>query len=328
MTEPASPPRPTHWLTRAYRKLSDPPKLKLDLAKLDEPRIELWANSPERDWYLFRRGWVVGCAIGVGLLGFIAVLLAQPGSTTTNRYWATVIGILAAVLGAWCTMPYWAARRAFRERRTRMAAYRADYELKTLGGVDPALNGHGRRGNQAARDLPLHALFRLNRRQLDAYQEMTRRQQRNAFHMTQAASVVAFGLVVAGVVLTLNTGPTTQDYIVGGLSGLGAALSAFLGHTFYRTHRDANAQLNWYYIEPYATGRLLIAERITETLVDNSVQKAANAETMIKALLAWELPSAGFDRSNGKEPTGQNGNTTSPAVEQTPKEEEAADRML
>jgi len=41
----------------------------------------------------------------------------------------------------------------------------------------------------------------------------------------------------------MQNSPGSEKYVVAGLSGLGALLSAFLANTFYQAHRDANKQL-------------------------------------------------------------------------------------
>ena len=292
-----------------------PPRLALDLDKLAAPSVDLWADSPERQWYTDRRRSVFKWLLLAVVLGGVAAFLLRPdGGTPNQSYTGIILAAATGGLAVWCTVPYWAARRAFIERRAKIAAFRADTALHTLGQMSAAggngntgngNSGNGNSGNgqlgTSPIDMPLHTLFKLNRRQLDAYQELTRRQQRNAFHLTQAASVVGLAVLVTGIVLTFQNDPSANDYVIGGLTGLGALLSAFLGHTFYRTHRDANAQLNWYYVEPYATGRLLIAERLVQVLCLDDRQKADQATTMINALLSWELPrfEGGGSKANG-----------------------------
>jgi hypothetical protein len=137
-------------------------------------------------------------------------------------------------------------------------------------------------------DLPLTQLFELNRRQLDEYQEMTKKQQRSAFLLTQIASVAAFVALVVGIVLSFQGNTATEKYVVAGLSGLGALLSGFLANTFYQSHRAANDQLNRYYLEPQRTGRILAAERLARYL--NEEPGMLHTNRMIEALLSWEMP--------------------------------------
>lgn len=88
--------------------------------------------------------------------------------------------------------------------------------------------------------------------------------------------------------LSFSDNPASEKYVVAGLTGLGALLSAFLANTFYQSHRDANEQLNHYYLEPQRTGRILAAERLARFL--NEEPGAGYADRMIEALLKWEMP--------------------------------------
>jgi hypothetical protein len=238
---------------------------------------DMWANSPERGLYMSRRSriypWLgLAAVLGAGAL----CLYTIPGRLTRLELgWMWAAFGLAVVLLVWCTGPYRSARSAFRGRNKAMAAYRVDRALAKVCKSDA--------------DLPLPGLFELNRRQLDEYQSITKRQQSSAFAMTWAASIAGFLVLIAGVIVSLRQNTGTEQYVVTGLTGLGALLSGYLTKTFYDGHRAAMSQLNLYYREPYMTGRLLAAERIIGKLDENAANRKL-AEEIVKGLLEWQLP--------------------------------------
>lgn len=254
-----------------------------DAVGLDTRSITIWATSPERSWYLARRHnlvrtWVVPLAAAATLAAAAFIWLA-PEHERLGQLIA-LVGGLALVGLAWSAMPYWAARRAFRERRRATAAYRVDVALREVSRPRP-------RGKDGVREaLQLSGLFELNRRQLDEYQELTKRQQRVAFGLTWAAATAAFLVLVGGTVLSLRQDPGSAQYVVGGLTGLGTLLSGFLGKTFFDQHGEAIRQLNRYYREPSRTGRLLAAERLIRDLDKTAADECR--QLMVENLLNEE----------------------------------------
>jgi len=241
-----------------------------------------WAGSGERQTYIKRRVPNYFSAVGGACLIFTGAVGVTHYSHPFHG-WAAGILVAGAVVVLYSTVPYIAARAAFLERRRATASARVDKAVNELA--------------NPAHPLSLASLFVLNRQQLDQYQEMTKRQQRSAFLLTQIASVVAFLVLVAGVVLALR-GTGVEKYIAGGLSGLGSLLSTYLAKTFFQAHRDANKQLNLYYLEPQRTGRLLAAERLAGTPPTPEL-----ITQMINRVLMWEMPSKGKSGGAG----GQNG---------------------
>lgn len=245
---------------------------------LQPQALNLWSTSPERSWYLARRPKIRWR----GLVPLGALLLAVVGDVFWGDRYVEVRRLaLVAFAGCgvgilWSLVPYWAARTAFRERKRASATYRVDLALQEVTKSRDA----------GSESLPLNGLFELNRRQLDEYQEMTKRQQRMAFQLTWAAACLAFAVLVAGTALSLHQKPGTASYVVTGLTGLGALLSGFLSKTFFDQYKAAMEQLNRYYDEPARTGRLLAAERLVRALPDE--QKQACVQEMITKLLAYE----------------------------------------
>jgi hypothetical protein len=252
-----------------------------DLNGGGELDVGTWSISPERDQYIARRARGYLAAAGAGLLvfagSFVLAAYQDEAKQTAVREWRW-LGLgevcLGVVIGAYSLMPYVSARNAYRSRRVATAAARVDKALADASRAKPPLQ--------------LPDLFQLNRRQLDEYQVMTQRQQRSAFVWAQIASIFAFLVLVAGIIAALSGDSNVGRYVSGGLSALGALLSGFLAKTFFATVKDANKQMNLYYLEPQRTGRLLAVERIIGKLPDTS--DATLVSTIVTAVLGWDMP--------------------------------------
>lgn len=268
-----------------------------DASALHVPPVDTWSTSVERDAYIKRRPALLAVAGILLALGALGWGLIRPESMSLAQWWGrALLGAVAAAL-VWCLVPYWASRRAFRQRKLATATARVDEAIQRIAlpwGPEES-------------QLPLSRLFELNRRQLDEYQEMTKKQQRSAFLLTQVASVAAFAALVVGISLTFQNIPDSEKYVVGGLSGLGALLSGFLAKTFFASHQAANEQLNRYYLEPQRTGRILAAERLARCLKDQPASQYTGQ--MITELLKWEMPSP-----NGDSPPSEESAPTAPQV--------------
>jgi hypothetical protein len=186
----------------------------------------------------------------------IAAVLAQPDGRSDQRlWWAGILAAVGAAVWIYSLFPFLAARLAFRDHRRRAAQFRVEAAHHALA-VDPAL--------------PLHRLFDVTRKQLDAYQELTRRQQRAAFAAALASSVAGLVVIITGILVSLQVNPGSGEYVVAGLTGIGSLLSAFITATFFALSRRATRQLNRYYEEPRITGLLLLAERLLSTYAKGS----------------------------------------------------------
>jgi hypothetical protein len=265
---------------RLHRWLSlgaaDNPVPALAASDFRTPETSMWATSPERTWYLGRRARLLPFVAAGVLLAGAAAWLGQPPRSDTRAWWAAVLGAVAAVVLGWCAFPYCAARSAFRERRRTSAAARAELALQAA--TSPA----------EGEALSLPALFAYNRRQLDAYQDESRRQQRLAFRHAQAAALAGLGVLVVGIASSLRQGPGSSAYVVAGLSGLGAVLSGYVADVFLRAARRADEQLTLFYGEPHMTGRVLLAECLIDRLCADARDERGR-ETLAQ-LLAWPLP--------------------------------------
>ena len=276
------------WLLPA-RSCSTPKKLSAD--EIDESIVVTWSTSPERDFYLERRRLVLVLAMAAVVVALVAALIGQPSASAGHIWWASIVAAVAVILVCCSAVPYLSARLAFRARQRMMVRARARVALRKMTASDP---------------IALKDLFRYTRRQLDAYQEESRNQQRLAFRHAQLASVLGLVVLMIGIVVSLQEAPGSDKYVVAGLTGLGAALSGYIANTFIRTARRADDQLNLYYREPHMMGRLVIAERLATTIC-HSCRKEMG-ESMIAQALAWPLPGADGsdgDRANASRSSGQ-----------------------
>jgi len=176
----------------------------------------------------------------------------------------------------WSIAPYWAARRAYFERVQAEKSQAVQDALDHLAGQD-------------SRDaLPLTALFIFNRRQLDEYQNLTKRHAEVSFRNAQIAAGLGFTVLVVGAALVIQqkTASTSVQYAIGGLSTLGALLSTYLSRTYFRSHQEAMTQLAIYYEEPFLTSRALSAERIISRIPSLGVPPTdTNIAILVQRLL-------------------------------------------
>jgi hypothetical protein len=248
---------------------------KLSSDDIDESTLVLWSRSPERDVYLNRRRLAFTLAAVAVIVALVAALIGQPSASAAEIWWASIVAAVAVILLCCSAVPYVSARRAFRERQRVMVKARARIALFKMTKSD---------------QIALADLFRYTRRQLDAYQEESRNQQRLAFRHAQLASMAGLAVLIIGIVVSLQVAPGSDKYVVAGLSGLGAALSGYVADTFIKTARLADEQMNLYYREPHMMGRLVVTERLARTLCESC--KKEMGESMIAQALAWPLPGA------------------------------------
>ncbi len=132
--------------------------------------------------------------------------------------------------------------------------------------------------------------------QLLRYQNLTRDQASRAFWVGQIACAIGFGTIIGGsYVVVRQAESTSAQIVVGGLSALGAVLTSFIGATFFRTYKQAQIQMNFYYAQPLVHSYLLQAEELSRRLqsseaadtalgkvIDQTLEVAAVAAQLIK----------------------------------------------
>ena len=193
---------------------------------------------------------VAALCITVAAAGLTARRVADPTGwmNVTLVVLSTTLAFTAAAILITVAFQYGAARRAFYERVRLLKAAQVEQAVMEVG-----------------HHLTLNGLFVLNRRQLDEYHVLSVRQASLAFRNAQAASIVAFVILIAGAIIALRQQDDSGRYVAAGLSALGAALSAFLSRVFFRSYQDTRDQLRQYYYEPFRTSQVLALERLART---------------------------------------------------------------
>jgi hypothetical protein len=121
-------------------------------------------------------------------------------------------------------------------------------------------------GQQTGRDKDLDELLRLNRTQMQAYQTLSRGQQRSAFRSSLIALFIGLGVLVGGVVVVVVVEGSTSKLAVAGVTALGSALSSYIASTYLNLHREAARQLRFFSDQPIVTSYIYEAERLVGKL--------------------------------------------------------------
>ena len=113
-------------------------------------------------------------------------------------------------------------------------------------------------------------LIVLNQRRMDQYHQMTLSQAAVAWRSSQLAMTAGLLVLIAGVVVALVAASSaTAQVVIGGLAGIGSALSGYVAATFLQARRQSLSQLNYYFHQPLTTSYLLTAERLADKLDGN-----------------------------------------------------------
>lgn len=222
-------------------------------AEMPVETTDPWLRSPERQRARGRsRGALLAgtvllyAAVGVFIQGE-AVGLNSPGSR------GLVITLLLLIgLGGW--IYYFnvmsSARAEFEERQ------RDDAQANVDAAAEDVL-----------REDSLLALLRLNREQMKQYHLVSLQQASGAYRMSQAAMSAGLAVLVVGGGLAVTVLRESVDKItIAVLTGLGSAISAYIGNTYLQTYKKTLAQLNFYFRQPLVSSYYLHAERMVKDL--------------------------------------------------------------
>lgn len=133
-------------------------------------------------------------------------------------------------------------------------------------------------------------LFESNRLQLDEYQKFTKNQAQAALILTGTAAFVAIFILIIGSWLVLYRVDQDEKFIASGLTAFGSFLSACLGAVFFVGHDRAANRLNYYYLEPSLTGRILTAERMLKEHLPAGRDRAEAAKLLLEWIRELEFP--------------------------------------
>lgn len=263
----------------------------------------LWRESEERkEWRQVKRGRAKVLVYSAAPMIWAAIAMIPLTLQVADGTWPRAIllsiqvaiffgAIIIFVIGAFS---YMAARRAFDDRVRRISAAATEEAVERL---------------RWSQRIKLADLFVINRRQLDEYQAVSIAEQHSAFRNAQIASGVGFLFLVVGVGLSFGAHKDATTYASAGLAGLGALLSGYISQVFFRSYTATKEQLRLYYTEPFRTGQILTAERIS-CLDDHEIIEKGTASQLrqeIVARLLDQLPTpvqAFGDRSRLTEASG------------------------
>lgn len=138
-------------------------------------------------------------------------------------------------------------------------------------------------GRQTGRDKELDELLRLNRTQMQAYQTLSRGQQRSAFRSSLIALFVGLIVLVGGIVVVVVVEGNTSKIAVAGVTALGSALSSYIASTYLKLHGAAARQLRFFSDQPIVSSYIYEAERLVGKLPTD--ERPESYKVVIKDIL-------------------------------------------
>ena len=133
-------------------------------------------------------------------------------------------------------------------------------------------------------DDDLDELLRLNRAQMQAYQTLSRGQQRSSFRSSLAALFIGLAVLVVGIVLTVQVSSDTAKVAVAGVAAIGSALSGYIAKTYLALHSQAVDQLRYFADQPIITSYIYEAERLAQRFVEGP-ERASVYQKVVENIL-------------------------------------------
>jgi hypothetical protein len=110
---------------------------------------------------------------------------------------------------------------------------------------------------------------------LDDYGAVSRSQAVSAYRIAQMAAIAGLLLLGGGAAVAIYAQDTAAQIIVGGLAGLGSAISGYISATSLRMYDRAINQMNFTSAQPLVGIHLLKAQELAEKLADKERQDSA-----------------------------------------------------
>lgn len=101
---------------------------------------------------------------------------------------------------------------------------------------------------------------------INKYHGVARRQATISYINCQLAMLVGLALLVAGTIVAVHSKSESVQVVVGALTALSGALSAYLVRTFIRTYEQAVSQMKYYFGLPVVERYISEAERLSGQL--------------------------------------------------------------
>lgn len=160
----------------------------------------------------------------------------------------------------------------------RRREFREGYALAAARGLLREAEDEVAKGDN---DISFATLWFATQRRLDYYHEIATSQSRRSFTYGQAAAGAGLVVILLCTVLAIVSGSTAGAISAGVLGGSAAAMSAYVGSTFLRTHDVAAQQLRAYFSQPLEASRFLSAERLLNELKDSDRREEAASALLL-----------------------------------------------
>jgi MFS family permease len=239
---------------------------------LHGPAGDLWNASPERKEATGRAKARIPVGLGTVFGGLFLVLM---GEDTQSAWVWSVAGIIVVLLGASII------GLAVAERLTAYRAYSARQERAAREQIDLALDALGD-------EFDLRGLLRLNRKQMEAYEALTRRQAASSYQLSHVALALAMAALLGGSIAVLLVDTTATKVVAAALATVGSTLSGFIARTYLRIYERTLLQLNHYFEQPLVSSYVLTAERLIGCM---SGERRDDAYAkVVDELMDWRTP--------------------------------------
>jgi hypothetical protein len=215
------------------------------------------------------RGVTLRLLLGLTILlvlattGVVAYFLFSQRPSHPLAAWLTIFAGLGLCIGI--TWLFQVMRLRARDAARKADQAREQRDRESASGVTP--------GDVRAR----------NQRRIDEYNQIAWDQARGSYRNSQIAMAIGLAVLVGGVITTILESRTAAQLVIGVLTGLGSAMSAYLGATFMRAYTQAIDQMNYYYGQPLVHSYLLEAERMS---MNPEIDAAARNKVMVQVIEA------------------------------------------
>jgi hypothetical protein len=239
-----------------------------------------WQSSGARavahaDFWRFVSGGIVVTLLGAALL--IATLIEQTRQTQALLIAGASVSCALFVVGVAV------ANVGYGRYSRRLAEYSEEREL-VAAKADTL--------KDTATDRDLEQLLRLNRTQMQAYQALSRGQQRSSFRSSLIALFAGLSVLIAGIVLVVEVGGDTSKIAAAAVAAIGSALSGYIAKTYLTLHKEAADQLRYFADQPIIASYIYEAERLAGLMKDDK-DKEKVYESVVQEILAMTRQAQG-----------------------------------
>jgi hypothetical protein len=242
--------QPKDWMSSASRQRARARRFKVVLPGL----LLLYAG-------------ILGLTQQENLIG--ATSAANSDALVTVAGTAIVIGMALLFYGAY---QYQNARAAFYELAEKQARGRFVEALDQISDVND-----------------LVGFMRANRKQMDAYDAIARRQAATSYKASHVAMGLGLFILSVGIGVAIFSTEDSTKYAAAFLTAVGAVIGGYVSRTYITVQKHAMLQMNYYFQQPLVQSYLLTAERLAHQLDEPNRTQALSgviARIVDKLLLA------------------------------------------